>query len=246
MAFLVTCFVVQSSLVYFDPSPEPGLSHEAQLGRTVWHRHNCQSCHQFYGFGGFLGPDLTNATSRVTTEHLTQMLTEGSGQMPAFHLADHEISAVAAFLSAMNETGQGQAKLETRARMELARSASIQKAFREVLAETDDSTAADGHRLFVGRGCMGCHFSPTSSVIGAPDLVGVCDRLSREEIMTVFQNGRSPGMPPTLLSADERETVHEFFLWLREHQDSIRSQSGVPEIDPEVIWSEIPWWEFGS
>ena len=81
---LVACFVIQSCLVYFDPSPAPGLTNAARQGRRIWHTHNCQSCHQLYGFGGFLGPDLTNATERLTPARLEHLLTVGSREMPAW------------------------------------------------------------------------------------------------------------------------------------------------------------------
>ena len=62
MLALVCAFVAQTWLVYADPAGKrTPLSPLAARGRALWHRRNCQSCHQIYGFGGFLGPDLTNA-----------------------------------------------------------------------------------------------------------------------------------------------------------------------------------------
>ena len=57
MIGLVLIFFVQTWFVYTDPAGRrtPALSREATLGQKVWHDHNCQSCHQLYGFGGFLG-----------------------------------------------------------------------------------------------------------------------------------------------------------------------------------------------
>ncbi len=69
---LALAFVVQTGLVYTDDTADnlPSLSEEAQEGWWLWHHHNCQSCHQFFGYGGFLGPDLTNAADRLTDERL--------------------------------------------------------------------------------------------------------------------------------------------------------------------------------
>ena len=85
MAFLVAAFAVQTALVYSDEPTGP-IDEEAIRGRELWHDNGCQVCHQFYGQGGFLGPDLTNAYSSVDTVRLRSLLTIGSGQMPAIGL----------------------------------------------------------------------------------------------------------------------------------------------------------------
>ena len=78
---LVLVFFVQTWFVYSDEAGRatPALSAEAARGRELWHEHNCQSCHQIHGFGGFLGPDLTNATLRLTDARLEAVLTGGAG-----------------------------------------------------------------------------------------------------------------------------------------------------------------------
>ncbi len=143
LAFLVACFVSLSGLVYFDPAPGPALSEVAREGRRIWHDHNCQSCHQLYGFGGFLGPDLTNAALRVRPERLRRLLVEGSGVMPAFGLTTSEIDAVDAFLEAMNETGQGQAKAALLDTTEDP-SRRMMDAISQMIADSDDAELCDG------------------------------------------------------------------------------------------------------
>ena len=69
VAFLVVCFIVQTTLVYSDRREQP-LSEAALRGRGLYHDEACQVCHQMYGQGGFLGPDLTNAGSRVDASRL--------------------------------------------------------------------------------------------------------------------------------------------------------------------------------
>ena len=64
LGILALCFVSQTYLVYADPTETRVLEGEELAGRRVWLANNCQACHQLYGFGGFLGPDLTNAASR--------------------------------------------------------------------------------------------------------------------------------------------------------------------------------------
>ena len=37
-----------------------------QLGKKIYQEYNCQSCHQIFGLGGYLGPELTTAISDKT------------------------------------------------------------------------------------------------------------------------------------------------------------------------------------
>ena len=80
---LVACFVIQSGLVYSDDL-DIVLSCDAVEGRKLSHDGACQVCHQLWGQGGFLGPDLTNAASRLDQTRFASLLTVRSGQMPAF------------------------------------------------------------------------------------------------------------------------------------------------------------------
>ncbi|MXX78583.1 MAG: cytochrome c, partial [Gemmatimonadales bacterium] len=109
LAVLVLSFGVQTGLVYSDVRSEP-LSQAAREGRALWQAYACQTCHQFYGQGGFLGPDLTHAASRVDSTRLVSLLTVGSGQMPPLRFSDAETAAMAAFLREMDrpEIGRGE------------------------------------------------------------------------------------------------------------------------------------------
>ncbi len=55
-------FILQTFLIYSDSTgyKKNPLSINAIKGKQIWLQNNCQTCHQIYGFGGFLGPDLTN------------------------------------------------------------------------------------------------------------------------------------------------------------------------------------------
>ncbi len=112
LGVLVACFLAQTYLVYSDPPPEgQPISNEALAGKRLWQEHGCNFCHQLYGFGGFLGPDLTNAASRVTPSRLKELLRDGLGAMPAFRFSEEQTSALISFLRAMDASGQGQALL---------------------------------------------------------------------------------------------------------------------------------------
>src|SRR5262245_64295127 len=112
MASLVLAFAGQTALVYTDSTADGHACLEATAlrGRQLWLGNNCYTCHQLYGFGGFLGPDLTNAAPRLTRARLDDVLTQGSLQMPPFHLGTGDIDAIGAFLKAMDKTGIGQAR----------------------------------------------------------------------------------------------------------------------------------------
>lgn len=111
---LVAAFAVQGFLVYTDETAANAreLSSAALEGRAIWQAKNCAACHQIYGFGGFLGGDLTNAARHLSRARLEYVLTSGSLQMPAFRLAPAEIDAVHAFLSEVDRTGVGQLALD--------------------------------------------------------------------------------------------------------------------------------------
>ncbi|MDP6312617.1 MAG: cytochrome c [Phycisphaerales bacterium] len=234
LAFLVACFAIQTALVYSDASPSAPLSPQAQEGRLLWHAHNCQACHQLYGFGGFLGPDLTNVSARVGPDRIEQILLEGSAQMPAFEFDHDHIAAVTAFLSAMNDSGHGQA-------LAPQDESGMHSVIVKVLRRCDDPKVEVGYQRFAARGCLGCHFSSTQQAIDAADLLDTCGRLSREDIMQVLTEGRPPKMPPQRMTQLEREEIHVFLLWLHEHRTTLRDTfDAIP-----IRWSETPWWEFG-
>jgi len=107
---LFACFVGQSWLVYSDDSGyqhEP-LSETAQVGRGIWLRENCQSCHQLFGFGGFMGPDLTNRGHFFPPVAIQAILKAGPKQMPSFEISLKEAEALHDYFAAVNQLGVSQ------------------------------------------------------------------------------------------------------------------------------------------
>lgn len=76
-------------------------------GRMVWQKYNCQSCHQLYSLGGYLGPDLTNFYSDTLKGdmYLEAMVKGGTDIMPSFSIDSTEIRQLQSFLKAVNRTG---------------------------------------------------------------------------------------------------------------------------------------------
>ena len=233
LILLLFCFGFQSLFVYSDTTKTDPFSEQALDGRRIWQQNNCQACHQLYGFGGFLGPDLTNVTARIDKERIHQVLTMGSGQMPAFHLNQIEIDSMTAFLTAMNETGQGQASAPLD-------SSGTLHALQSELKSHGNLKVTTGFNRFVSSGCLGCHFSPTQSSIGAADLLEVCERLDRNQIMQVLKEGKMPKMPKPFLTNDQKDEIYIFLTWLSENKSAIKKKTESQSIQ----WSQVPWWEF--
>ena len=247
---LVIAFFVQTALVYSDSRQVGQISEQALDGRRLWHRNNCQSCHQLYGFGGFLGPDLTNAVARLEREQLNELLTEGYGQMPAFEMESEEIDAIWAFLVAMDRTGTGQARNPIHARMARiveageapgVRLSGAEQALADVIDESGDADVAEGYTLYQTRNCAACHVLFARSALGAPDLSLSAQALSADEIMTVLEHGRPPKMPPPALSAPERAQALAFLDFLAERRSETLERI---VIESASFWSTLPWWEY--
>ncbi|HSI89840.1 MAG TPA: cytochrome c [Adhaeribacter sp.] len=107
-----TLFLVFSGLVYLEDVPEihtkapaPQVAH----GKMLWQKHNCSSCHQLYGLGGYLGPDLTNSLSQKGKgrQFAAAIMKTGTQVMPDFKLQDQEIEALLAFLEHTDKSGRG-------------------------------------------------------------------------------------------------------------------------------------------
>jgi nitric oxide reductase subunit C len=242
MASLLLAFAGQSALVYADDTADaqPRLDELALEGRRIWLDNNCQVCHQLYGFGGFLGPDLTNVAARIDRTRLETMLTVGSGQMPAWGFDEQQIDAVEAFLRALNGTGIGQARRTVP--MSPAHIATAMAA--ETAKEPLSASALAGQQRFQTM-CAVCHCLFTATPLGpflAPDLSGVRNRLSEAELHQVITNGRpARGMPPWPLTAGQRGELLDYLGWLARHREAVLA-TGRATADTEN--DGLPWFEY--
>jgi nitric oxide reductase subunit C len=101
-AFLYYSFTLYASL----PVDHPVANNESAKGKLLWQQYNCNSCHQVYGLGGYLGPDLTNVYSRRGSGYITGLLKSGTVTMPDFHLKEAEIKSFLAYFENMDATGK--------------------------------------------------------------------------------------------------------------------------------------------
>lgn len=105
-------FILYSGSIYLRPvmnkKPIGAEDRMALEGQLVWQKNNCQTCHQLYGLGGYLGPDLTNiiSTPGKGEPYVQAMLKAGTKLMPAYHLSDVETQQILAFLKSVDKTGK--------------------------------------------------------------------------------------------------------------------------------------------
>lgn len=79
---------------------------QAMRGKTIFQQYNCQSCHQIYGLGGYLGPDLTTAWSdkKRGPHYLKALLQSGGARMPNFHFGEAQTEDIITYLQYVDAT----------------------------------------------------------------------------------------------------------------------------------------------
>ncbi len=113
--FVFTClcmlFLFYSFTIYLQPLYTPSIPNinitKASEGRLVWQKYNCQACHQLYGLGGYLGPDLTNIYSKKGNGEILirAMINSGTLQMPIFKIPERELLPLLEFLKMTDASG---------------------------------------------------------------------------------------------------------------------------------------------
>ncbi len=90
------------------PSHAPHADALATKGKLLFQQKNCIACHQIYGLGGYLGPDLTYEMSQPTKgrTYAIAILTAGLNKMPNYHLKQDETDALIAYLTYIDNTAR--------------------------------------------------------------------------------------------------------------------------------------------
>lgn len=111
-ALLVTAFLSYTFFIYrhLPVQAEATVNLASGKGKLLWQRNNCNSCHQIYGLGGYLGPDLTNVYSKRGSDYIKSFLTTGTVTMPQFHLTQQEMEDIIAFLKDVDASGTADPK----------------------------------------------------------------------------------------------------------------------------------------
>ena len=237
---LVAIFAAQTWLVYSDPAgTRHPISPLAAEGQAVWRENNCQSCHQLYGYGGFLGPDLTNAIGAISPERMESVLTIGSGQMPAFQLDPAEREALTAFFLEIDATGVAQPRLG-----DVIPPAELLRQFVES-GEELPADVAHGWRIVRDQNCITCHRPNEQSLHLATDLTLMAETVERERLFEILRDG-IPGkaMPRLALPPEDSAAVLAFLQWLGASGTELRGRFENLATSSELTLSNIPWFEF--
>lgn len=106
LAVLAVCYVTGSWFAYNGQSTRAPASNRVRQGMHVWQRSNCAACHQLYGLGGYMGPDLTNVHGDKGEERIRTFVRYGTGRMPAHAVSDAEMDALVDFLAWVDSSGR--------------------------------------------------------------------------------------------------------------------------------------------
>lgn len=105
VSFLIL-FLAYTAHLYSNQAVEvKQLDEQVDEGKLVWQKYNCGACHQVYGLGGYLGPDLTNTYSTKGAEYIDAFLISGTNIMPKFDMTEAERRAIIAYLKSIDESG---------------------------------------------------------------------------------------------------------------------------------------------
>ncbi len=102
-------FIVYNAVIYTQGTSNytPKMNDLALKGEKIYQQNNCTACHQFYGLGGYLGPDLTNIISNELKgpQYVKAFLNSGVKAMPKFNFSEEEKNAIVQFLTEVDKTG---------------------------------------------------------------------------------------------------------------------------------------------
>ncbi|MAE70023.1 MAG: hypothetical protein CME06_06095 [Gemmatimonadetes bacterium] len=249
LGLLLLIYLSVSIVVYTDYPREPENSPLSALeweGLGVWRARNCQACHQLHGFGGFLGPDLTNRVSDDTPDDAYQwILFKGLGRMPALKLSDADQAAVLAFLRAMNRTGTSlPPRLGARRAVDSwEHSRLIAEMWVREESEALPAAVERGLDVLTRNRCGACHVPFTEGRHRAADLSAAALDRSIPSLWTLLREGR--GLMPAFPMEDEDvEDLSGYLSWASEHRSELIELNDRLVGRENISWSAIPWFEY--
>ena len=101
-------FIALTCFVHGDGGLRPVAPRSAAVtrGQAAFRRHYCQACHQVYGLGGYMGPDLTNIYSLRGESHVRAVIISGFRDMPRLPLSLSEMDDLVAYLRFLDASGR--------------------------------------------------------------------------------------------------------------------------------------------
>ena len=242
-------FVGVSVIAYTDyPRSEAPLVLSAveQQGLAVWRRNNCQACHQLHGFGGFLGPDLTNRVTEATLDvELEATLTSGSRRMPPLHLDPAEQHAVVAYLRAMNRTGRSQPRpLAAGREVDPAdHYQALTMAWARHVGREVPPDVRRGLEVWRRQGCIACHVPFTVGARLAPDITARATTRPMAVTAALLEQGRGR-MPAYSLLPPEIEDLHALLEFFAQQRPTLVRRNDEMLERETFSWAAVPAFEF--
>ena len=112
LLLLLFCYLLYSLILYSElPVKLYSKNQEGEIGKLVWQKYNCNSCHQLYGLGGYLGPDLTNVYSSRSKEYIKSFLMNGTATMPKFNINEYEINSLIQYFRSIDNSGKSDPRI---------------------------------------------------------------------------------------------------------------------------------------
>ncbi len=110
LGLFCAAFAVYSVYVWTAATERPEARRPSRLtyaGLALFQEKNCIACHQLYGLGGHMGPDLTNVVSAPDkgADYARAFIAGGTDKMPDFKLSENEIEALVDFLRFVDSSG---------------------------------------------------------------------------------------------------------------------------------------------
>jgi nitric oxide reductase subunit C len=103
---LLALGALQTVAVYHSKGADSVTMDEGAIrGMRLFREKNCVACHQFYGLGGYMGPDLTDVVALRGRPYAMAFIPNGTLKMPDLGLSEEEAEAVVDYLEAVGRTG---------------------------------------------------------------------------------------------------------------------------------------------
>ena len=249
LGLLVAAYVVVAVVAHSDyprEAADTALTDLEVSGLAVWRKNNCQSCHQIYGFGGFLGLDLTNRIDEdVEDIEFWQLFRNGYGNMPPLKLSQEDRKAVLAFLRAVNRTGRSQPRP-----LGSGRQVHLWEQYQLVTAEWEerngtklDARVRSGREVWTRSRCGTCHSAFVRGLKRAPDLSGSALDRSSPWLEAILSDGTG-NMPAYELSRDEVEQLSVFLEWVAARRRELVDLNDELMDREDFSWASVPWFEY--
>ncbi|MBL7930058.1 MAG: cytochrome c [Bacteroidia bacterium] len=106
LAVILLSALLFSFYTYTAGTRGAAINREAAIGKIIFQNKNCIACHQLYGLGGFMGPDLTYVCFEPGKgkEYARSFITNGTEKMPDFILSKEETGCLIAYLEYVGST----------------------------------------------------------------------------------------------------------------------------------------------